>query len=71
MNYAIIKAKRNIFAALGEKNDETVKTSRWLLERKRPEEYGSNLNLTGEINHVDRLSPEKQAALEALIKLRQ
>jgi hypothetical protein len=70
-NYAIIKAKRNIFNNLGANDKETVGTSKWLLERRRPNEYGPKVDITGSLNHIEQLSPEKQAILAALIAQRQ
>lgn len=69
-NYAIIKAKRNIFNNLGANDKETVATSKWLLERRRPNEYGPKVGITGTLNHIEQLNPEKQAILAALIAQR-
>jgi hypothetical protein len=70
-NYTAIKAKRNLFANLAANDKETVATSKWLLERRRPDEYGSKISLEGNITTTENLSEEKRMILQALIASRQ
>lgn len=71
-NYAIIKAKRNIFEinSGGKENiygpKEIARTSRWLLERRRPNEYGPRVNLGGAVATVE-LDTKKKALMGALL----
>lgn len=70
MNYPIIKAKRNIFAINSDAQKwgvkETAKTSRWLLERRRPNEFGPKVQLEGTVLTAQ-LDENKQAIMNALL----
>lgn len=71
-NYAIIKAKRNIYEinAGGKENPygpkEIARTSRWLLERRRPNEYGPRVNVAGTVATAE-LDDKKKALMGALL----
>lgn len=71
-NYAIIKAKRNIFEINSGGKDnvygpkEIARTSRWLLERRRPNEYGPRVSVAGTVATAE-LDDKKKALMGALL----
>lgn len=73
MNYSILKAKRNIFDINANPESgvkEIGKNSRWILERRRPDEYGNKVQIAGSLTHIDSLSEDKKQILQALIASR-
>lgn len=73
-NYSILKAKRNIFAINGDLKTygavEVGKNSRWLLERRRPDEYGPRVNIDTTPGGSSTLDPEKEKIMQQLLASR-
>jgi hypothetical protein len=72
-NYSILKAKRNIFAINGDLTKhgavEVGKNSRWLLERRRPDEYGPKVTFDTNPGGSS-LDPEKEKIMQQLLASR-
>jgi len=70
-NFSIIKAKRAIYDAVSDKlHKENNSTAKWLLERRRSEEYGTKVEVKWNLNYTEELSEEKKLLLTELLARR-
>jgi len=65
MNYPILKAKRNVFAALSDKSsDVNIGTSTWYLGRRRPAEFGPKVSISTAPEDEEQIDEKRKAILD-------
>lgn len=69
-NFASLKAKKVLVKNLMDGSEKSIDTAKWLLQRRKRDEYGDSLDVKSKSSIDISLPPQQQEALETLLLLR-